>query len=358
MDDEDSRPTDFDFESHGSRAIEEYRERRPLYENFSEAIKKILGETLKDKKINVHSIDSRAKDVDSYYKKAIKPSDVAPNEPKYKNPIKEITDKAGVRIITYFPKTISEVQDIISQEFKIVELDDKSKSLISEEKFGYHSIQYIIKFKSERVSLPEYRRFKGLEAEIQVRTILQHAWAEIEHDIQYKSSETIPKNLRRRFMSLAGLLEIADREFQAIQDADDSYRTNARRLIQEGKLEDVEITGDSLKTYLDDKLGSDRRMTKYSYEYEARNLIHMGFSNFKQVDECIKDFDDDEVSRAIWDTRQGQLTRFDFCLLAGMGENYISRHLWSREKWFDTQYNKYLDKLKKVGINIRDYVPG
>ncbi len=357
MDDKDSRLRDFDFKSHGIDAVEEYRELRQLYEKFSEAVKKILGEALKNKKINVHSINSRAKDVGSYHKKAIKPSDVEPNEPKYKNPIKEITDKAGVRVITYFPKTISEVQDIISQEFEILELDDKSKSLISEEKFGYHSIQYIIKFKSDRVSLPEYQKFKELEAEIQVRTILQHAWAEIEHDIQYKSSETIPKNLRRRFLSLAGLLEIADREFQAIQDADDSYRTNARRLIQEGKLEDVEITGDSLKTYLDDKLGSDRRTTEYSYEYEAKNLIHMGFSNFKQVDECIKDFDDDKLSRIIWFTRQGQLTRFNFCLLAGMGEYYISRHPWSREKWFGPLHTKYLDKLNKQGITIRDYVP-
>ena len=63
-----------------------------------------------------------------------------------------------------------------------------------------------------------------------------HAWAEIEHDIQYKSTETIPRLIRRRFMSLAGMLEIADREFQAIQDEDQSVRQNARNAVESGAL--------------------------------------------------------------------------------------------------------------------------
>jgi hypothetical protein len=58
-----------------------------------------------------------------------------------------------------------------------------------------------------------------LVAEIQVRTILQHAWAEIEHDTRYKAVDVAPTAIARRFVALAGLLEIADREFQALQDS-------------------------------------------------------------------------------------------------------------------------------------------
>src|SRR5438309_774277 len=77
-------------------------------------------------------------------------------------------------------------------------------------------------------------------AEIQVRTILQHSWAEIEHDIQYKSVSVIPAEIRRRFMSLAGMLEIADREFQAIQDADKRLTEEARASVEGGQLGKVE----------------------------------------------------------------------------------------------------------------------
>jgi ppGpp synthetase/RelA/SpoT-type nucleotidyltranferase len=63
-----------------------------------------------------------------------------------------------------------------------------------------------------------------------VRTILQHAWAEIEHDIQYKSARALPPALRRRLAALAGLLEIADREFQAIRDEHDSDRGTPKRV--------------------------------------------------------------------------------------------------------------------------------
>src|SRR5262249_19774054 len=111
--------------------------------------------------------------------------------------------------------------------------------------------------------------YRDLVAEIQVRTVLQHAWAEIQHDIQYKSVTTIPVAIRRRFMALAGLLEIADREFQAIQDDDERLRQDARKSVDAGKLENVEITPDALKAYLDKRLGPDGRITSSAYDYEA-----------------------------------------------------------------------------------------
>jgi ppGpp synthetase/RelA/SpoT-type nucleotidyltranferase len=82
--------------------------------------------------------------------------------------------------------------------------------LWEKERFGYQSIHYLVQVSEARVALAEYARYRAMIAEIQVRTILQHAWAEIEHDIQYKSSVAMPSVIRRRFMSLAGLLEIAD----------------------------------------------------------------------------------------------------------------------------------------------------
>jgi putative GTP pyrophosphokinase len=141
-----------------------------------------------------------------------------------------------------------------------MESSDKGDVLRKEERFGYLSVHYLVPLLRQRTDLPEYRRFDGLVAEIQVRTILQHAWAEIEHDIQYKSLTTIPSGVRRRFMSLAGLLEIADRELQAVQDEDERIRNEAKISIQMDQLENVEITADALRKYLDKEIDRIREL--------------------------------------------------------------------------------------------------
>lgn len=238
------------------------------------------------------------------------------------------------------------------------EKSDKSYVLRQEERLGYQSVHYLVMLKQNRTTLPEYRKFENLVAEIQVRTILQHAWAEIEHDIQYKSVKTIPSSIRRRFMSLAGLFEIADREFQAIQDEDQLLRSSARRSVQEGRLERVEITADALKAYLDGKLGPDGRMTPESYEWTARMLRRFGFTNFHEIDECIAGYDDDHLSRVLWGSRQGHLTRFETQLLAGMGEWFVQAHNLREFAWFVDSKRGQIANLRKAGIEIGRYRPG
>jgi ppGpp synthetase/RelA/SpoT-type nucleotidyltranferase len=347
----------FDFEAHKDAAVKGYEKLRPLCEEFADVIFGILDEALETRGIKVASIETRAKPLNSFSKKASEPFPSDPSRPKYKDPLSEIQDLTGARIITFFPSTIDQVDRMIAEEFVVIEKTNKADLLLEKERFGYQSVHYIAKLKPNRTSLPEYRRFADLVAEIQVRTILQHAWAEIEHDIQYKSVQTIPSLIRRRIMSLAGLLEIADHEFQAIQDEDERLRQAARISVEEGKLESVEITPDALKAYLDKKLGPDRRMTPYSYHWTTEQLRKMGFVNFRQIDECIANYDDEQVSRIAWGSRQGQLTRFDLLLLAGMGEQYLKRHPFSQEEWFKKSESSRLERLRNGGIEIRDYAP-
>lgn len=348
---------EFDFAKHRQLAIDEYQLIRGNYEDFSQKIKNIIVEALRVKKINIHSIENRAKSIDSFGNKSAKPSDINPNKPKYTEPLKQITDLAAVRIITFFLNVVDQVEEIIKAEFDIQEKTDKTALLVEEEKLGYQSIHYLVKLHHKRIELPEYSRFQGLVAEIQLRTILQHSWAEIEHDIQYKSVETIPILIKRRFMALAGLLEIADREFQAIQDEDERLRVKARESVKEGNLEQVEITPDALKAYLDNKLGSDGRMRQFSYEWNARLLHKLGFTNFRQIDECIKTYDDDQISKIAWGARRGQLTRFETLLVAGMGESLIDKHIFNSQEWFKKSILRQLNALRESGITIGNYCP-
>lgn len=345
----------FNFDEHKKNAIEIYKPLFPLYERYSESIRSLLATCIKEKSLKIHSIEARAKSIDSFSIKSITPSEENPEQPKYPNPIKNITDLSGIRVITFFLDTISKIEKIIEEQFLLVEKKDKSLELIQNDKFGYQSFHYLVRLNSARCSLPEYKEFKDLIAEIQVRTILQHSWAEIEHDIEYKSDSTMPSLIRRRFASLASLIEIADREFEAIHIEDEKINNVDKKNIKNGYLERVSISGKSLKAYLDERMGSDGRLSFFSYEFEAESLIKIGFKNIRQIDDCTKEYDGNILSNNVWSYRQGQLSRFELMVLAGMGEEYIARHRWNIYKWFIDSRKRYLDKMISSKIKIGEY---
>jgi ppGpp synthetase/RelA/SpoT-type nucleotidyltranferase len=106
-----------------------------------------------------------------------------------------LKDLAGVRLIFYTntdvdwflnSRLLQENFDIDYDESKIHE----PAGISSETNGQYRAIHYVVTLKPERLSLPEYARFKGLRCEIQIQTILNHAWAETAHDITYHRQET------------------------------------------------------------------------------------------------------------------------------------------------------------------------
>ena len=347
----------FNFEAHRKSAVEQYEKKRQVYEDFAFTVRDILSDAAETRSLKINVIQCRAKERESFARKAATPDEQNPGGPKYKNPLSDITDLAGVRVITFFPSTVKQVCDLIQEELDVIERVDHTASAMQAERLGYQSIHYVVKLAANRRRLAEYRKFDGLVAEIQVRTILQHAWAEIEHDIRYKSKLTIPQAISRRFMTLAGLLEIADREFEAIQEADDSLRATARVLIETGQLEDVEITPDALRSYLDSRLGPDDRISDFTYEWTAKNLRRTGFQNLGQVEECVSGFDHDQLSRIALGTRSGQVSRFEVLLAAGMGEKVCAYWGLVGAEPLATWVQGWLKRMKEAGIPVRSYSP-
>jgi hypothetical protein len=88
---------------------------------------------------------------------------------------------------------------------------------------------------------------------VQLRTTLQHAWASINHDSGYKSDIDIPREYMRRMNRLAGMLEMADDEFSRIRAELTDYRRRVQKLVQNGKLDDVSLDGDTFRSYLQAK---------------------------------------------------------------------------------------------------------
>jgi hypothetical protein len=153
------------------------------------------------------------------------------------------------------------------------------------------------------------------------------------------------------------MLELADREFQGIQDEDTRVTAEARSRVAAEQLKGVEITPDALKAYLDKRLGPDGRISDFSYDWTARLLRKVGFRTLDQVETCIQGYDDDRISRAASGGRQGQTTRFEQMLLAGMGENFIRRHVFADEGWYVPRELATLERLAKQGIEMRGYDP-
>lgn len=231
--------------AHGSidNLMKEYDEKISLYSDFSEKLELLIREILKNAGQKVHSITSRTKQRDSFSRK------IKPQESSYRE-IADITDIAGVRIITYFEDDVDVVAEIVKREF-ILDMDNSidKREALEPDRFGYLSLHYVVELDDNRTGLIEYKRFPHLKAEIQIRSILQHAWAEIEHDLGYKTKLSIPKEIRRQFSRVAGLLEIADNEFISIRKKLDDYSKSVVKKIEKSP-GDVEINSASLKAFI------------------------------------------------------------------------------------------------------------
>lgn len=230
------------------KAVEWYHEKRGIFEALAKRVESIIREVLDERKINYYSISSRAKSIESYEAKASKE--------KYKDPLSEIEDMAGVRVITYTDADAKTVSQIVQELFEIQpeHAVDKAEEL-GTDRVGYRSIHCVGTLGDERVRLPENKIFNGMYFEVQVRTILQHAWAEFEHDRNYKFAGILPKEIRRRLLIAAANLESVDREFDSLSQAIDSYSLEVKGKTEAGNLQ-ISIDSTSLKTYLGTKFES------------------------------------------------------------------------------------------------------
>ncbi|GAB6098144.1 hypothetical protein JCM16358_00230 [Halanaerocella petrolearia] len=224
------------------KAVKWYKENRGIYRDLAVKVESIIEDVLSSEDIFYHSLESRVKEIDSFKEKA--------DKDKYDDPVNEITDLTGIRIIAYFEKDVYKICNIIKELFKIDYSNSEDKSdLLEADKMGYKSVHYIARFTNERTNLSDFKQFKDLFFEIQVKSILQHAWAEIEHDRNYKFKEDLPQHLQRRFYSLAGMLEMADREFNSLAKEVDNYKAKVRKLTKNGE-RGLRISKDSLNDYL------------------------------------------------------------------------------------------------------------
>ncbi len=218
---------------HCQLILEEYRDALPTLEKMKDAVLAKLQKALLRSGLIVTTMEARVKTEGSLSGK------LALKGAKYAT-LSDITDLVGARIVTFYTDDVDRIASMAEKLFEIDWANSVDKRKLHQlDSFGYNSLHYICR-------LPGY----DFRFELQLRTTLQHAWAAINHDTGYKSGIEIPREYMRRMNRLAGILEMADDEFSRIRTELTDYRRRVHTLVQNGKLDDVLLDGDTFRSYL------------------------------------------------------------------------------------------------------------
>ena len=184
-----------------------------LYERLSEEIRHILDTKFAEAGLTPVLVNHRAKTIESFSEKITRKH--------YKNPLSQMTDLAGVRVVCAYESELAKVSEIIEASFEIRERIDKARDL-GVDRMGYNGKAFVVTLGTLYAG-GRYDNITDLTCEIQARTILQDAWAIIDHQLVYKNEESTPAPLRRDLNNVASLLEIAQGIFDSIKERRVTY---------------------------------------------------------------------------------------------------------------------------------------
>lgn len=324
-----------------------YDKNKLLYEQFSEEVEEIIIKILNTQGVPYQSVSHRVKEKDSYLKKC--------NKEKYANPIEEITDVFGIRVIAYTNRDVLRTCEILKKEFLIDEKRSIDKATVLEtDKVGYRSVHYILQLNGNRTKLAEYAAFKGLKCEVQVRTLLQHAWAEIEHDRNYKFAGVLPDDIKRRFHLVAGVLEMMDSEFDRLSEDIDKYSKQAAEAMKKGDY-NLPIDSKSLEQYGLKKLAGILCVRPHNdgimiSEEVVQELISFGYNTIQDIENALKNYMN-VFSESTSTTLDGIFR--DLMILEDCEKYFIQAY---KREW-DYIHKSDIDFYKKNGVSdIEKYI--
>lgn len=198
-----------------SEFAQKFRDLKPKYTRLADNVEQALVQFLGDNKVSSFDVEKRVKEEKSFLEKVFRKT--------YDEPFEQVEDIAGVRVICYYNEDLEQIDRIIKDQFVVLSYSNKSQEL-GEDQFGYTSNHYVVQLNQDWLQAPNYRGLDGLKIEIQVRTILMHAWAAISHKLLYKKEEDSPKEFKRKLNRLSALIELADEQFDVIKNMKVEYQ--------------------------------------------------------------------------------------------------------------------------------------
>ncbi len=278
-----------DFELRKQSFLNDYNQKLPTLKAAAASFGALIEAILQGLNgVNIAKIESRVKSADESVRKFKR---------KYRNLVEDraenyvisdyITDLIGVRVVCLYEDELPAIMAKVREYFDVIEITDKTSPMEdSESDFGYKGVHMDLRLNADQARLPEHSAYAQQAFELQIRTIIQDSWSELDHKIKYKKS--IPTNLKRRINILSALFELADREFLQIRN-----ETNQALALSRGDDDDT-----SLHTSLTD---SSEPLDAFSFvAFGQRHFPGYEFDPQKVeffIDELAHDFD---VRHASW----------------------------------------------------------
>lgn len=302
--------------------VQTYASMQPDLRDATNRYVSLVTRLLDDAGINYLSVTGRAKSVASFAAKAARSVD---GTPVFADPLVDITDQIGVRVITYLHSDVAAVADLLAEELEVLGDRDLGQETANEGQWGYASRHLLV---GPDATSGTGGSELGLEriAQVQIRTVLQHAWAEFEHAIRYKGTipqEKVP-DLDRRFTLAAGLLELADREFSMIRD---ELQSNVAGRQPDADAGDPRISSEDLATFLAGQYSDAGWSRTDHYAWVSGLLLELGITSLDELGGLLTSVDSEAINaRMGYRYPAGAVRRLDDALLAVFGTRYLELH--------------------------------
>ncbi|MTB71113.1 GTP pyrophosphokinase [Arsenicicoccus sp. MKL-02] len=303
-----------------SKATARYAEDLPRVQAATDAYVALVTQLLDDAGINYLTVTGRAKSVESYAAKAARR---VAGRLVHRHPETEITDQVGVRVVTYVLADVEAVAQLLGAQLVLLDDRDMGRETAAEGRFGYSSRHLLVQLDPAREGAGG--PMAGRKASVQVRTVLQHAWAEFEHDIRYKGSvpEEHAPDLDRRFTLAAGLLELADQQFSTIRER----LREASGPSTEQDEDDPRIGGSDLAAFLAGQFADAGWSRTDHYSWVSGLLLELGITSLAELRDVLRGVDHAAIeSRMGYHYPPGAVRRLDDALLWAFGERYVGLH--------------------------------
>lgn len=280
----------------------------------------LVREILDEAGINYLSVTGRTKSVTSFAEKATRRDESGAL--LYPDPLTGITDQVGVRVITYVRSDVAAVADLLADEVRVLDDRDMGQETAREGRFGYASRHLLVEAGPDVD--PGRGQLRHWPASVQVRTVLQHAWAEFEHEARYKG--TVPpehaRDLDRRFTLAAGLLELADQEFSAIRERLRPPVVHPAPSPPEP--DDPRLDARELAAFLAGQYDDAGWSRTDHYAWISGLLLELGITSLDELGHVLRRAELSDLNAVMgYKFPPGAVRRLDDALLAAYGDRYV-----------------------------------
>ncbi|WP_051628949.1 GTP pyrophosphokinase [Arthrobacter sp. UNC362MFTsu5.1] len=311
-----------DHDSVVASSLEHYSALLPRLNAASDAIGHAIRARLRDDGLNHHTVQARVKDPGSVKGKLDRVT--ADGRFKYEHGLEQLDDLIGVRVIMFLEPDIADVATALKGQFNCREDDDKTSSQRRNGQIGYAGRHLILEVPDENVPVG-CQPFIGERFEVQIRTVLQHAWAAFEHDIRYKSLAEANAEVDRAFTMASTLIELADAQFSAINDIVKRRQAESTAEFAANPAA-TELTGDILQDMLARLLSEHPRSQARQYGWLGDLLAANGVRTVADAEELFGAADWSGVAKRMdYKFPAGHVRIADDFLLKTWGVDYIAR---------------------------------